>query len=298
MPQTTERLGIIGLGLLGSALAQRLLAGGFQVAGYDVRAEQLEKLRRAGGVAAGSAAEVAAGCRRLLLSLPASQVVAAVLDEIESHLRPGAIIMDTTTGDPEQMAGFGARLARRGVAYLDATVGGSSNQVLAGEAIIICGGDPEAYARCADVFSLCARRVFHVGPSGSGARMKLVVNLVLGLNRAALAEGLEYARACGIDPAEALEVLKAGPAYSRVMDTKGPKMLAGDFTPEARLSQHLKDVRLILASGERAGARLPLSRLHRELLEELEAAGYGDADNSAIIKAFQKERDSSARERA
>jgi len=286
---TTEKLGIIGLGLLGSALAERLLAHGFHIVGYDVRPEQLDKLRRLGGSPARSAAAVSAECQRLLLSLPTSEVAAAVLDEIKPHLHPGAVVMDTTTGEPEEMARFGARLAECGVAYLDATVGGSSSQVLAGEAIIICGGDPAAYARCTDVFAVCARRAFHVGPCGSGARMKLVLNLVLGLNRAALAEGLEYARACGIDPAQALEVLKAGPAYSRVMDTKGPKMLAGDFTPEARLSQHLKDVRLILASGERSGAKLPLSRLHRTLLEEVERAGYGSADNSVVIKAFQRE---------
>jgi 3-hydroxyisobutyrate dehydrogenase-like beta-hydroxyacid dehydrogenase len=119
--------------------------------------------------------------------------------------------------------------------------------------------------------------------------MKLVLNLVLGLNRAVLAEGLCYAAAAGVDPAAALEILKAGPAYSRVMDTKGQKMLAGDFTAEARLSQHLKDVRLILESGARAGASLPLSSVHRALLEKAEAAGFGAADNSAVIKAFAKE---------
>ena len=118
--------------------------------------------------------------------------------------------------------------------------------------------------------------------------MKLVLNLVLGLNRAVLAEGLEFARASGIDPAVALEILKSGPAYSRAMEAKGEKMLTGDFEPEARLSQHLKDVRLILAYGEKLGAKLPLSALHRELLEAAETAGFGGADNSAIIKAFQK----------
>jgi len=289
LPKAPERLGIVGLGLLGTALAERLLAGGFRIIGYDVRPEQVENLRRLGGGSAQSAAEVAAACRRLLLSLPTSAIADQVLEEISPRLQPGAIVIDTTTGEPEEMAAFGARLARSGVAYLDATVGGSSRQVREGEAIIICGGDPAAYARCADLFALCCRKAFHVGPCGSGARMKLVLNLVLGLNRAVLAEALEYARACGIDPAEALEILKSGPAYSGVMDTKGAKMLAGDFEPEARLSQHLKDVLLILASGERYGARLPLSTLHRTLLEQVEAAGHGAADNSAIIHAFRKD---------
>jgi 3-hydroxyisobutyrate dehydrogenase-like beta-hydroxyacid dehydrogenase len=197
-------------------------------------------------------------------------------------------VIDTTTGEPDQISGFGARLAARGIRYIDATIGGSSRQVLSGDAILICGGDPEAFAACRDVLDVCAARCFHVGPCGAGARMKLVLNLVLGLNRAVLAEGLTYAAAVGVDPAAALEILKAGPAYSRAMDVKGAKMLAGDFEPEARLSQHLKDVRLILETGARAGVFLPLSSIHRELLERAETLGFGAADNSAVIRAFSR----------
>jgi 3-hydroxyisobutyrate dehydrogenase-like beta-hydroxyacid dehydrogenase len=114
--------------------------------------------------------------------------------------------------------------------------------------------------------------------------MKLVSNLVLGLNRAALAEALVYALGIGVDPASALEVLRGSMAYSRVMDVKGQKMLDEDFTVQARLSQHLKDVRLILASG----VTLPLSETHCQLLEQAEAMGLGEVDNSAIIKAIQQ----------
>jgi 3-hydroxyisobutyrate dehydrogenase-like beta-hydroxyacid dehydrogenase len=119
--------------------------------------------------------------------------------------------------------------------------------------------------------------------------MKLVVNLVLGLNRAVLAEGLSLARSCGLDLPETLRVLRAGAAYSRVMDSKGPKMIAGEFQPQARLSQHLKDVRLILAEAERVGALVPLSRLHRDLLEAVEAGGWGEEDNAAVIRAFSRQ---------
>jgi 3-hydroxyisobutyrate dehydrogenase-like beta-hydroxyacid dehydrogenase len=117
--------------------------------------------------------------------------------------------------------------------------------------------------------------------------MKLVTNVVLGLNRAALAEGLAFAAGIGIDPARALEVIRASPAYSRIMDGKGGKMVTGDFTPEARLSQHLKDVRLILQLGTQAGLPMPLSHAHREILEAAEAAGLGGLDNSAIIRVLQ-----------
>jgi 3-hydroxyisobutyrate dehydrogenase-like beta-hydroxyacid dehydrogenase len=282
-----ERVGIIGLGLVGSALSARLLAAGFGVTGYDINPARVDEGQAAGVVPASSAPEAARGCRFVLLSLPTSEIGAAVIAEIETSLAPGAIVIDTTTGEPEQMAAFGARLAGRGVLYLDASVGGSSKQVRDGEAMVICGGEPQAFAACADLFRACFRQSFHVGECGGGARMKLVLNLVLGLNRAVLAEGLAYARACGVDPARALEVLKAGPAYSRAMDVKGHKMLTGDFTPEARLAQHLKDVRLILKTAAAHGARVPLSELHRRLLEEAEAAGYGASDNSAIIKVFE-----------
>jgi 3-hydroxyisobutyrate dehydrogenase-like beta-hydroxyacid dehydrogenase len=269
-------------------MAQRFMEAGFCVAGFDINPDCRENLRRMGGEALASAPAVADTCDRIVLSLPDSQVVEAVLGELESRLKPGAIVVDTTTGDPARMEALGKRLEQRGVQYLDVSVVGSSRQVKEGQAIVVAGGDAQAFDRCGDLFSCLAQRAFHLGPCGRGARMKLVVNLVLGLNRAVLAEGLAFAACCGLDPAVALEVLRAGVSYSRVMDLKGPKMLAREFTPEARLSQHLKDVRLILAAGKQHGARLPLSRLHRGLLEELEAAGLGPADNSAIIEAFRR----------
>jgi 3-hydroxyisobutyrate dehydrogenase-like beta-hydroxyacid dehydrogenase len=279
-------IGLVGVGLLGTALAERCLRAGLLVTGYDLCPTRREALTRLGGRAVESAREVLVAGGPLVLSLPTSDVVATVIAELEPSLPSGQLIVDTTTGDPTATALLGDRLARRGVRYLDATVVGSSEQVRAGDVVVLVGGDRVAAEACADLFACFARHWFYAGPVGSGARLKLVVNLVLGLNRAALAEGLAFARACGIDPAQALEVLAAGAAYSRVMDTKGAKMTAGDFTCQAKLSQHLKDVRLIRTEGQRAGARLPLSAVHEELLERLEAAGYGPADNSAIVRAF------------
>jgi 3-hydroxyisobutyrate dehydrogenase-like beta-hydroxyacid dehydrogenase len=282
-------VGLVGLGLLGSALAERLLHAGFSVAGFDRDAARREELSRLGGVTADSAVELL-HCSRILLSLPDADVSQRVVTEIEDGLRPGTIVVDTTTGDPETMATLGERLAARQVAYLDATVGGSSEMCRRGEAIVIAGGDPDAFSACSDLFATFAKQSFHLGPSGSGARMKLVLNLVLGLNRAALAEGLALAGRFGIDPWQALEILQAGPAYSTVMDAKGDKMIAGEFTPQARLSQHLKDVRLILSHGAAANAVLPLSQLHEALLQGLVELGLGDCDNSAIIEAFADRR--------
>ena len=279
-------IGLIGVGLVGSALAERFLHAGWQVIGCDASPERLCELKTFGGRAASTAAEVFTAANSIFISLPTSEIAASVLDAVNVPLH-GKTIIDTTTGEPEQMAALGRRLTARGARYLDATIAGSSAQVRAGEVILMVGGDTEAVTLCDELFRGFASRCFHVGPAGAGARMKLVVNLVLGLNRAVLAEGLCFAERSGVDPHLALEVLRAGPAYSRVMDTKANKMLDGDFTPQARLAQHGKDVRLILSAGEQHGATLPLSTLHDQLLSGLVQSGYGELDNSAIIKAFQ-----------
>ncbi len=281
-------LGLIGIGLLGTALAGRLLGAGFRVVGTDIDAGRREALRGQGGDVAEDAGEVVRSCDRILLSLPTSEVVAEVLDAVAGSLGPGRTVIDTTTGAPAQMAATGERLAARGVAYLDATVSGSSEQARRGDVVFMVGGDEAAFAACGDVFGALARAAFHVGPTGSGAKMKLATNLVLGLNRMALAEGLALARGLGLDLGLTLSVLKESAAYSRVMDAKGPKMIARDFTPQARLSQHLKDVRLILDEAGRVGVASPLSEAHRTMLEMAVGAGYGDADNSAIFLAYDR----------
>jgi 3-hydroxyisobutyrate dehydrogenase-like beta-hydroxyacid dehydrogenase len=281
-----RQLGMVGLGLLGSALAECFLRAGYAVVGFDVDPARGRVLAELGGKPAASAREVARSCDRLVLSLPDSPTVERVLEDQAPELRPGLVIVDTTTGDPERTAVVGAGLAGRGVCYLDATVAGSSEQVRSGEVLVLVGGERAAGEACADLFACFAKQWFHLGPWGSGARMKLVVNLVLGLNRAVLAEGLAFARSLGLDLDETLGVLRAGPAYARVMDTKGRKMIERDFRPQARLAQHLKDVRLILDAAKRRQARVPLSALHRELLEGLATTGHGEDDNSAIIRAY------------
>jgi len=250
-----ESIGLIGVGLLGSAIAERLMLAGRPVTGFDVSETCRLRLQEFGGHVADSAAGVFQYCRVVILSLPDSDVVQRLIDDvaeaIDSHL-----IIDTTTGSPDRTRLIGSRLEELGTGFLDATVVGSSEHVRRGEAVMLVGG-------------------------------KLIVNLVLGLNRAVLAEGLSLARGCGVDLPQMLEILQSGAAYSRVMDTKGPKMLSGDFTPQARLDQHWKDVRLILELGRKHGAVLPLSQIHEGLLEQASAMGLGASDNSAVIRAFE-----------
>lgn len=283
---TREIIGLIGAGLMGTALAGRLRAAGFRVLVWDRDPARIAAQAAVGAEAATDAATVGRQCGRIVFSLPDSHVVAAVLAEMDGALRKGSIILDTSTGEPDATVRLGAKLARQGVRYLDATVVGSSAQVRTGEVLVLVGGGRADFTAVRDLLAAFAQRTFHTGPRGSGARMKLVVNLVLGLNRAVLAEGLAFARRVGVSPQDALEILKAGAAYSRVMDIKGSRMLARDFTPQAKLAQHLKDVRLILQLGRRRGAKLPLSRVHQRLLATLARQGFADVDNSAIIEAF------------
>jgi len=281
-------VGVIGLGLLGSALAERLVAGGLDVPGYDLDSGKRDDFERTGGRPLESAADVAGCCRCLLLVLPDDRVSRSVIAELESNFVPGTVILDATTGDADVTAELGTWLAGRGILYIDMTVSGSSVQARQGEAILMVGGPDEAFERCRPVFDLLSHRTIHTGPCGSGAKMKLVTNLVLGLNRAALAEGLVFARSIGLEAVQALEVLRASMAYSRAMDTKGDKMTRGDFSVQARLSQHLKDVNLMLDAARRAGQRVPLTEAHRELLDSAMELGLGDMDNSAILLAIEK----------
>jgi len=287
-PSTGGPVGLIGVGLVGTALAERLRGAGFPVVGFDTSAEAMDRLHRLGGVPAAGAAEVTRQCPCTLISLPDSAIVHRVITDLQPRLAAGSIIVDTTTGAPADAAALGAALARSGVDFLDAAICGNSEEVRRREVLVVAGGPAAAFARCAGIFATFARRSFHLGDWGAGLHMKLTTNLVLGLHRAVLAEGLAFAESVGLAPAVAFEVLHASSSYSRVMDLKGQKMLASDFAPQARLSQHLKDVRLMLAAGADAGARLPLSDLHRRLLEEAEAAGLGTADNSAIIEVFRR----------
>ncbi|MBI5684124.1 MAG: NAD(P)-dependent oxidoreductase [Verrucomicrobia bacterium] len=280
-----KHIGMIGLGLMGTALTERLLEHGYRVRVWNRTREKAGPLIARG---AEWSDNPLAACDRVIISLYTSDVVEAVLEQMRDGLRAGQIVLDTTTGEPEQTAAMGARLAAQGVRYLDAPISGSSEQTRRGEATVIVGGEREAFEACGDLWPVLGKKVFHVGPCGNAAKMKLVSNLVLGLNRAALAEGLAYAEAMGVEPAAALEVLIGSMAYSRVMDVKGRKMVDGDFAVQARLSQHLKDVRLILEGAAASGLPLPLSETHRRLLEQAEAAGLGGLDNSAIIKIIRK----------
>ncbi|QDT57474.1 2-hydroxy-3-oxopropionate reductase [Caulifigura coniformis] len=281
---TEGPVGVVGLGLTGTAISERLLQRGYAVRVWNRTPSKAEPLIERG---AEWSDDPGASCERVVISLFSSDAVAEIVARMNATLRPGQYLIDTTTGVPEHSVSMGQRLAARGVNYLDAPISGSSEQIRQGEAVVMVGGEKAAFEACADLWPVLGKRVFHTGRCGSAAKMKLVTNLVLGLNRAALAEGLAFAELIGVDPAEALNVLKDSPASSRTMDTKGHKMITGDYSVQAKLSQHLKDVCMMLEAAKSAGRPLPLTDTHRQLLERAVAAGLGEMDNSSIVEVLR-----------
>lgn len=283
------RLGIIGLGLVGSAMAERLLSAGYNVCGYDIAEPARERAQELGVEILSDARQVAEKVETILLSLMTSddrrdllwgdQAVAAVL-------KPGTLILDTTTGRPEDMLDDHARLAEQDVRLVDVCLSGSSQVAAEGRALALVG-DSEENAGYRDILAAFSKAQYYFGTPGQGNRVKLIVNLVFGLNRLVLAEALGLAAKSGFDLDLVLELLKEGETYSVVMDTKGPKMAAGVYEPAvARLAQHLKDVGLILEYAKEVGARVPLSEVNARLIQEVVDAGNGELDNAAIFKAY------------
>jgi 3-hydroxyisobutyrate dehydrogenase-like beta-hydroxyacid dehydrogenase len=243
-----------------------------------------------GGVPACSPADAARGATVVMTCLMTADIVRDVLLGPEGALGvapPGLVVIDNSTIHPDASAALAALLAQRGIPMLDAPVAGSSGQARRREAPVLVGGDPEVLARCRPILDALSERVRHVGPNGAGARAKLVINLVLGLNRLALAEGLLFGLRQGLDGRALLAVLKESGAYSRAMDIKGERMIEGHFEAEGKLAQHLKDVELMLEVGHAAGAPLLATALHRQLLLAGVAGGLGDHDNSSIIEVLR-----------
>ena len=284
-------VGLIGVGLLGQALAHRLLGAGFEVIGFDVDPAKNVRFAELGGRAAASIADVAKRCEPIVLAVFSTDQVEQVIEgELLPALgeRSGKTVLCASTCDPDRVAALGERVAARGLRLLESPVSGASGQVSRGEGVGLIGGDPQTASEMEPILRALFPTYFHIGRIGDGGRAKLAVNLILGLNRLALAEGLVFAGRLGLDPAAFLKVARSSAAYSQVMDVKGGKMTRDEFTAEGRVTQHLKDVHLMLEQAERASQRLPLLEVHADVLEACVRAGEGDLDNSAVIKEIRR----------
>ena len=203
---------------------------------------------------------------------------------------PPLTVMCVSTCDPDRIAALAARLPAQRLRYVESSISGSSEQTARGEGLGLIGGEQAAIDDARELLDAICPRWRHLGAAGNGGRAKLAINLILGVNRAALAEGLVFAERMGLDPAIFLAVAQESAAYSQVMDIKGAKMVQGDFAPHGFVAQSLKDFSLMGELGRRIGQRLPLAETYTGLMQGCVAHGEGELDNTAVIKEIRRRR--------
>jgi 3-hydroxyisobutyrate dehydrogenase-like beta-hydroxyacid dehydrogenase len=285
-----RRIGILGVGLLGGAVASRLLAKGFEVVGYDTRSAQVAALAGAGLRAAADPAQAVAGADAVFTILTTPDVVESVWlgagGLLDTAARGTALLQMSTIG-PGLAARLGEAARARGHAFLDTPISGTSTAVARGDGTIFVGGAAALLERCRPVFDAIAAKTVHVGPVGAASVAKLAANLVGGINAIALAEALVLGAKAGVAPATLLEALRQSPVASRSMDMRGPLMVSHKFEPHIRLDLFLKDFGLMLDEARRLGMPLPLTSVAHQLCTATSAAGHGDEDLAAVITTLE-----------
>jgi 3-hydroxyisobutyrate dehydrogenase-like beta-hydroxyacid dehydrogenase len=287
-----QRVGFVGVGLMGGWLARHLLAAGFSVTAHDIDPAKVEAIVEAGGKKADSPDQIAPQVDVIILSLPNSQIVNEVVTDTLKLFetgRKGLIVLDASTADPAMSIELARQLREKGIEMLDSTISGTSEMARVKDTIFMVGGTRGIYEQCVPLFAAMGREWVYMGENGKGAVIKLVVNLVLSLNRMALAEGLTLAKKAGLDQLQTLEVLKKSAASSKVMDQKGYRMVNKQFLPPiGHLAIHYKDVQLMLALGASLDCPLPLLSLDAQALASEMSKGRGEWDSSGIINFYNE----------
>jgi 3-hydroxyisobutyrate dehydrogenase-like beta-hydroxyacid dehydrogenase len=287
-------VGVLGVGLIGTALARRLGVAGLEVVGFDVDAAKREGLAAIGGQGLASVADVARAADRILVSVFDTGQVEDVVEgkgglaEVAAGTGSEKLVLVVSTCDPDRIARLAARLAGGPVHLLEAPISGTSAQVADGDGVGLVAGDRKDVEAAADILSAICKKFHFMGETGNGGRTKLAVNLILGINRAGLGEGLVFAESLGLPLPAFLAAAKDSAAYSQIMDVKGDRMIAGDFSAQGRVVQSTKDARLMIEAAEAAGQDLPLGRAYLDLLEKSILAGDGDLDNSAVMREIRR----------
>ncbi len=278
-------VGIFGLGLIGTALAERLLAAGHGVVGYDVDEKRGALLREKGGIPADP--ETTWQSDIILSAVFSTDQLAAIIGaapEVKDK-----VLVTMSTCDPDQVVALAESARKRSIVLVEAPISGTSLQVRNGTALLLLAGDAAGLDTFEEVAKAISPNRERVGVIGNGNRTKLAINCVLGLNRAAVAEGLVLAEALGLDPAAYLQTALRSAARSDVMEAKGPMMVARDFTPLARIAQSQKDFKLIREMAARNGhGNMPMVNRYLAVMENAEQAGDSDLDNSAVFLAVSR----------
>ena len=288
---TVERVGFVGLGIMGGPMARNLLKAGFEVTVWNRTAARMRPLVDEGARGAGSPAEVAAVSEVTVSCVTDSPDVEAVVlgpDGIAAGAVSGSAYVDCSTIAPATARRVAEALEKRGVAMLDAPVSGGDVGARAGTLAIMVGGAAATYERCLPVLQAMGSTVVHVGPNGAGQVVKLCNQVAGGLNLLALAEAVALARGAGVDPAKMLEVVGAGAAGSWMLSNLGPRAVNGDFAPGFMVELMQKDLRLVLEASGEANVPLPGTALVNQVFRMLEAQGRGREGTQAIVDAIRQ----------
>lgn len=283
-------VGVIGLGAMGAGIAQSLRRAQFDVHVFDVRVEAAQAFARDGGTACATAAELAAAC---------NVVVSAVVNAAQTEdllfggggaaaaMRKGSAFMMCSTVDPNWSSALEARLAERGLLYLDAPMSGGAAKAAAGELTMMTSGRPEAYAKCQPVLDVMAARVYKLGDrAGAGSKVKTIHQLLAGVHIAAAAEAMALGLREGVDPQALYEVITNSAGNSWMFGNRMAHVLAGDYTPLSSVDIFVKDLGLVLDLARSSKFPLPLASTAHQMFMQASSAGHAKEDDSAVIKIF------------
>ena len=288
-------IGLVGLGLVGTALAKRLRMAGYRCMGMDVQPEAILAFEAAGFQTSQSISGMLSQTSTLVLAVFDTSGVMDVIGQIQQHrqkqlAQPIVTLIDCSTGDPAKLAELAHQLVVDNLHFIEAPLSGSSVQIENDQATMLLGGEVQHIENVKLVLNALATSRVHVGGAGMAAKAKLATNLVLGLNRAALAEGMVFAQTLGIQPETFLQLVLNTPARSDAAVIKGDMMVKENFEPQSRIRQHLKDVQLMLDMANVSEQKLPLSQVHAQLMRNAIEQGDGELDNAAIVRQIRREK--------
>lgn len=285
-----QRIGLVGIGIMGTAYGTNLLAAGYEVTGFDLDEARRQALQAAGGTAAGSVAEVAAASDVVLIALPSTAALAAAVEGDQGLVEgahPGLIGVEMSTFPLAAKEQARSALAAAGVTLLDAPVSGTGLQAAVAEIVIYASGDQDGLDQVRPIFDVLGQGTFELGEFGNGSRMKYVANLLVSVHNLATAEAFVLGMKGGLAPDQILEVISAGVGSSRIFEIRGPMMAKDDYPPSARLEMFIKDVTVIGEFGREIGVPTPLLDTSLPFYEEAVAAGLGDMDAAALCRLLE-----------
>ena len=286
-----DRIGFLGLGTMGAAMAANVARAGFAVAAWNRTPGRAPELDGLGVTRAATPADVARDTDAVVVCVSDTPDVEAVLfgeDGVASGARNELLVVDCSTISPSATRDFAARLAASGVALVDAPVSGGSEGAQKGTLTIFCGGEPEAFERAKPILAAMGKTITHVGPSGAGQAVKAVNQVILAGTYLGVAEGIVLAIKSGLDVDQVVEALGGGAAQSWVLANRSGRMIANDYPLGFKVALHRKDLGIALELAREMGADLPVSELAADLETELIAAGHADEDMSALARVIRQ----------